>query len=69
MIECQSPHTVPDRTISSDLNEPQNRVEHLGIFKKLVFVITFRILRIPIEDIDLICSLESELYFGSICSV
>ena len=69
MIECQSPHTVPDRTISSDLNEPQNSVEHLGIFEKRVFAITSRILRIPIEHLDRIYSSESRLYFGCISSV
>ena len=33
------------------------------------FVITSRILRILIKHIDLICSLESRLFFGSICSI
>ena len=37
--------------------------------EKLVFAITSKTLRIVTEHIDSICSLESRLFFGSICSV
>ena len=40
------------------------RVEHFAIS-----AIASRILRIPIEHIDWICSLESGLSFDSLCSV
>ena len=43
------------------------RVEHFAIFEK--FTITSWISRIPMEHIDSICSLESELFFVSICSI
>ena len=42
---------------------------HFAIFEKLVFVITSRMLRIPMEDEGSICSLESKLSFSSISSV
>ena len=34
-----------------------------------IFVITFKKLKILMEDIDIICSLESQLFFIYICSV
>ena len=45
------------------------RVELLAIFEKLVFAITFRILRILMEHIKIKNSLESKLQSFYICSV
>ena len=44
------------------------RVELLAIFEKLVFAITFRILRILMEHIKIKNSLESKLQSFYICS-
>ena len=45
------------------------RVEHFVIFGKLVFTITSKISIISTEHVYSVCSLESELYFCSICYV
>ena len=45
------------------------RIELYVTLEKLVFAITSKILRIVTEHIDSICSLESRLSFGSICSI
>ena len=47
----------------------KDRVAHFAIFEKLVLVITFRILRILMEHIESIYSLESELLLITLCSV
>ena len=45
------------------------RVAHFGIFEKLVFAITFKILKNLMEHIERVCSLESKLFLISICSI
>ena len=50
-------------------NRDQGRIEHIEIFEKFVCSITSRILGSPIEYVEWICSLESGLSFGFICSV
>ena len=47
---------------------PESRVANFAIFENPVFAITSRILRILTEHIDSICSLESRLFFGPLCS-
>ena len=48
-----------------------SRIEHFGIFENFVFTtcVASRIPKIPVEHIDSICSLESDLSFGSVCLV
>ena len=41
----------------------------LSIFEKLVFVLTSRILRVPMENIEIKNSLDSKLQTLSVCSV
>ena len=41
------------------------RFEYFGIFGKLVFVITSRILRLLVEHIESFCGLESKLFLIS----
>ena len=44
------------------------RVEHFAIFEKLVFEITSKVLRIRLEHVQKICSLECVLLLVTICS-
>ena len=46
-----------------------SRVAHFAVFEKLVFGITSRILRIPMEHIETKDSPDSKLQIESICSV
>ena len=41
----------------------------VGVEHFVIFAITSKISRIPTEHINLICSLESRLFFGPICSI
>ena len=47
----------------------QARVAHFAIFESLVFAITSKILRFLMEHIEKVCSLESELFLITICSI
>ena len=72
VINYDFPHTVEDyvhrigRTGRADnagtayrFVTPPPRVEHFAIFKNLLFAITSGVLRILMEHIESICSLES----------
>ena len=46
-----------------------NRVEHFAIYENLVFAITLKMLRFLTEDIEKVNSLDSKLFFISICYI